>query len=334
MEGPASEVRGARLVEAPLRCGVVGCQERACVAQVQRGPDRWSRARRRLHLRQQRPCPGDAVGVQGSLREVGDEPAGHDGVVRRIGRVEQPPRRLVGVVMPALSQRAQHAAELREGDGDPAAGGETEPLGAGGTVLGGPGVAPHARDQGQDGLAARDPERCPELGREPPRLLPGGNGDVPRPEERGDDAVENEHPGQLAQPSLGTRTVGGGREQADGDVEGAEHERRGPQVPHRLRVQRACGHGLQRRQGLGRVVDRVGTGVGGEHARIRVAGAAEPSGGVDENASGGRSGSVHQAREAGQAIATCTSGSSGWPRGGGLAAPPPRAPGRGPRALR
>ena len=101
----------------------------------------------------------------------------------------------------------------------------------------------------------------------------------------------------------------------------------GPRRPHRLRVQRACGHGLQRRQGLGRVVDRVGTGVGGEHARIRVAGAAEPSGGVDENASGGRSGILHQAREAGQAIATCTSGSSGWPRGGGLAAPPPPAPG-------
>src|SRR5260370_27217516 len=52
LEGPASEVHGERIVEAPLRCGLVGRPERARVAQVQLDPDRRTRTRRGLHLRQ------------------------------------------------------------------------------------------------------------------------------------------------------------------------------------------------------------------------------------------------------------------------------------------
>ena len=114
--------------------------------------------------------------------------------------------------MAALAQCAEHATELSEGDGDLAAGGQAELLGALGAALGGIGVASHAGDHGEDGLASRDPERPAELGREPPCLLAGGNGDVPLAEERGDDPVENEHPGQVAEASLPARAVGGGRE--------------------------------------------------------------------------------------------------------------------------
>ena len=74
MEGPASEARGERVIEAPLRSGRVGRQERACVAQVQLDPDGRSRAGRGLDLREQLSRLGDAVGVEGGLREVGDEP--------------------------------------------------------------------------------------------------------------------------------------------------------------------------------------------------------------------------------------------------------------------
>jgi hypothetical protein len=188
---------------------------------------------------------GDAVGVQRGLRQVGDEPASHDRVVGRIGRVEQPPGGRVGVVVAAVSQRAEHATELCEGDGDLAAGAQSQLLGAFGAALGGVRVASHAGDHGQDGLASRDPERSAEFGREPPRLLASGNGHIPLAEERGDDAVENEHPGQLAQPPLRARSLRGGGEQAGSDVEGAEDERRWPQVPHGLRIQRPRGrHGL------------------------------------------------------------------------------------------
>jgi hypothetical protein len=256
LEGPASEVRGERVVEAPLRSRLVARQERACVAQVQFDPDCRSRTDGGLHLRQQLSPLGDAVGVEGGLREVGDEPASHDPVVRRIGRVEQPPGGRVCILVPARSQRAEHAAELSEGDGDLAAGGQAQLLGAGGAALGGVGVASHAGDEGEDGLASRDPERSAELGREPPRLLAGGNCDVPRRGERASWAGGPTVP-PFAPRRRRTRVT-------NGDVKGADDERRRPQVPHGLRIKRSRGrHGFQPRQGLGRVADRIGTSVDG-----------------------------------------------------------------------
>ena len=50
-----------------------------------------------------------------------------------------------------------------------------------------------------------------------------------------------------------------------------------------------CRHGLQPRQGLGRVTDRIGARVDGEHPRVLILGAAEPASGVDEDAASSRS---------------------------------------------
>jgi hypothetical protein len=105
-------------------------------------------------------------------------------------------------------------------------------LGAGGASLGPLSVASHAGDHGKDGLASRDPKRAAELGREPPRLLACGNGDVPLAEKRRDDAVKNEHPRQVAQPPVPPGALGRGCEQRTGDVKRPEDERRRPQVSH------------------------------------------------------------------------------------------------------
>jgi len=107
---------------------------------------------------------------------------------------------------------------------------------AGGAALGCVRVASHASDQGDDGLATGDPEWSAELGRESPRFLAGGKSDVPFAEERGDHAVEHEHPGQLAEPALGARAGGGGRQKVHGDVEGTEDERGGPEVARGLGI--------------------------------------------------------------------------------------------------
>jgi hypothetical protein len=88
LEGPASEVCGERVVEAPLRFGLVVREQRARMSQVQLDPDGWPRAGRRLNLREQLSALVDAVDVEGGLGEVADEPTGDDGVVGRIGRVE------------------------------------------------------------------------------------------------------------------------------------------------------------------------------------------------------------------------------------------------------
>jgi hypothetical protein len=78
------------------------------VSQVQLDPDGWPRAGRRLNLREQGLALVDAVGVKGGLGEVAEERAGHDGVMRRIGPLEQPRGARVGVIVAALSQRAEH----------------------------------------------------------------------------------------------------------------------------------------------------------------------------------------------------------------------------------
>ena len=88
LEGPRSEVRSERFVEAPLGLGLVARQERACVAQVQPDPDRRPRTDGRFHLRMQLSRLRDAVCVEGGLGEVRDEPASDDRVVCRIGWLE------------------------------------------------------------------------------------------------------------------------------------------------------------------------------------------------------------------------------------------------------
>ena len=206
------------------------------MAQVQLDPDRRSRTGRCLHPREQLSALGDAVGVEGGLRQVGDEPAGHDRVVRRIGRVEQPPGGRVCVVVPALSQRAEHTAELGECDGDLAAGGEAKLLGSGGAALGRVGVASHAGDQrrGRSRLPrSRAVRRVRSRVAAPPRPR-----ERRRPRRRG---TRRRCRAERASGAVGpavppcARPSAAEAEQANSDVEGAEDERRRPQVPYGLR---------------------------------------------------------------------------------------------------
>ena len=97
------------------------------------------------------------------------------------------------------------------------------------------------------------------------------------------DPLEREHPRQEAQPSLAAQSVDGRREERHADVEGADDERGRAEVARGLGVEGPARRDVvQSREDLGGVPARVGVGVDGKDAGVRVARVAEATRRVDE----------------------------------------------------